>query len=183
MDPNMQTQVRVSMRSTALAEATRMTVLDGERHQIFLVLDMPPPVGSVLTIQHGEQSQTVEVTHVVEVPEADGGKTRGVYAKDASEAALERHGHVGSESILPSGDEGNEDSGGSDGAGNRAPSGYAVPAPVVDPEGAEEKAESADEGAEDGPQDSMAASQIAGENDSGAGGSSKGKRRKGRRRR
>jgi hypothetical protein len=123
------TEVRVEIRGVQLAEAVAFEASDTG---VFIPLDDPPPVRSILAIFEGDEApRAFEVTSVVEVP-AEGG-ARGLIGRFVEPDALARFARVGTEHLAdgeaPSGPEGAEER---DGANDEAPGiQMAMPAPVV----------------------------------------------------
>jgi hypothetical protein len=104
------TVVRVDLRQATLSDNARLREA-GEL--LFLVLDNPPPVRSLLRIVEAEQHKAFEVARVVEVVE-DGEPARGCYGRYIELERLDEQAKVGSEHLEP----------GISGSGG-------VPAPVV----------------------------------------------------
>ena len=102
--------LRVDLREATMTESARLR----ERgDQLFLVMDTPPPVRSLLRVTLGEERKAFEVARVVEVVD-EGEPDRGCYGQWVDVARLGEQSRVGSEHLEP---------GISGGAG--------VPAPVV----------------------------------------------------
>lgn len=127
--------VRLHYRRVPLAEPpTVKTVADG----VFVALSAPPPVRTVLRLEHADGTvQAIEVTRVVEVEgEGDRGQ-RGFYARIVAGDVLAASDRVGSEHLSAPqspdrGGPGSEDQ--STGEDDRSDAGHvamAMPAPVV----------------------------------------------------
>ncbi len=102
--------LRVDLREATMTESARLR----ERgDQLFLVMDTPPPVRSLLRVTLGEERKAFEVARVIEVVD-EGEPDRGCYGQWVDVARLGEQSRVGSEHLEP---------GISGGAG--------VPAPVV----------------------------------------------------
>jgi hypothetical protein len=102
--------VRVDLREATMTESARLR----ERgDQLFLVMETPPPVRSLLRLTVADERKAFEVARVVEVVE-EGEPERGCYGRWVDVARLAEQDRVGSEHLEP----------GISGAGG-------VPAPVV----------------------------------------------------
>ncbi|MEM9456116.1 MAG: hypothetical protein AAGF11_18180 [Myxococcota bacterium] len=66
---------------------------------VFVAIDEPPPVRTVLAVVQGDERRALEVTSVVEVAERDEHGTRGFYGRWVDEEALGRAGQVGTEHL------------------------------------------------------------------------------------
>ena len=64
---------------------------------VFIALDDPPPVRTVLAVVEGGRRRALEVAWVVEVP--DPGSPRGFHGRWVSDEALERAARVGTEHL------------------------------------------------------------------------------------
>ena len=103
--------VRVDLREATMTESARLR----ERgDQLFLVMETPPPVRSLLRLTVADERKAFEVARVVEVVE-EGEPERGCYGRWVDVARLAEQDRVGSEHLEP----------GISGAGG------GVPAPVV----------------------------------------------------
>lgn len=103
--------VRVDLREATMTESARLR----ERgEQLFLVMETPPPVRSLLRLTVADERKAFEVARVVEVVE-EGEPERGCYGRWVDVARLVEQDRVGSEHLEP----------GISGAGG------GVPAPVV----------------------------------------------------
>lgn len=127
--------VRLHYRRVPLAEPPAVkTVADG----VFVALSAPPPVRTVLRLEHADGTvQAIEVTRVVEVEgEGDRGQ-RGFYARIVAGDVLAASDRVGSEHLSAPqspdrGGPGNEDqSTGEDDPSDAGHFAMAMPAPVV----------------------------------------------------
>ncbi len=116
-------EVRVDIRHHTLATAAPLEAsADGE---VFVALDDPPPVRTILAIHDGDEGpHALEVTRVVET-DADGAR-RGAYGRFRDADLLRGLDVVGTEHL---------DAGPAVASEDTAHTGYlAVPAPVVDPD-------------------------------------------------
>lgn len=179
--------VRVDLRHVRLAQSAALSEADGG---VFVALDDPPPVRSVVVIHGDDGSHPLEVTRVVEVPESDPRGARGVYGRFVDDEALQRTDRVGTEHLADGASAGSpaiDDEG-------EAPdvSSMAMPAPVVDPDPsgpiavAELRAveQEGDEGDREAEEPSGNGDEPSGNGDEGgANGAPRGKRRRGRKRR
>lgn len=103
--------VRVDLREATMTESARLR----ERGEaLFLVMETPPPVRSLLRLTLGDQRKAFEVARVVEVVD-EAEPERGCYGRWVDAARLGEQDRVGSEHLEP----------GISGAGG------GVPAPVV----------------------------------------------------
>jgi hypothetical protein len=102
--------VRVDLREATMTESARVREREG---QLFLAMDTPPPVRSLLRLTIGDQRKAFEVARVIEVVD-EAEPERGCYGAWVDAARLGDQDRVGSEHLEP---------GISGGAG--------VPAPVV----------------------------------------------------
>jgi len=176
MSESAQRSVRVELRHVVLAEAAALTELKGGR--VFVALDEPPPVRSVLALVDGSTRNAIEVTRVVEV--ADAGGVRGVHGRVVDADALARFAAVGTErlpggtrepaSTQPSLESEKSDAGASG-------SQLAMPAPVMVVEADSEPIDVSDGDGGD------ASDEPDGDGDGGDGGEAQTKKRKGRKRR
>ena len=105
-----ETAVRVDLRQANLSESAKLR--EAEDH-VFIALEQPPPVRSLLRLTIGEERKAFEVQRVVEVA-SDDEPARGCYGSFVDVERLEEQTKVGSEHLQP----GNVGGGG-------------VPAPVV----------------------------------------------------
>ncbi len=64
---------------------------------VFVAIDDPPPVRTVLAVVEGERRRALEVVWVVEV--AEHGETRGFYGRWVDDEVLERAANVGTEAL------------------------------------------------------------------------------------
>ena len=101
--------VRVDLRQATLSESAR---LRENEDAVFIALDNPPPVRSLLRVIEGESARAFEVGRVIEVINDDEAQ-RGCYGSFIELERLEEQARVGSEHLEP-------------GANNSG-----VPAPVV----------------------------------------------------
>ena len=123
-----------------------VTLIDGadltvhEDRSVFVAMEEPPPIRTVVQLWRAEQARAVLVSRVVEVPEADPAGARGFYAIPADEAAIAAARIVGTEHLKSAGPgdlQRNADPGesadGDDVSGSDpdANSNMAMPAPVV----------------------------------------------------
>ncbi|MFO7566916.1 MAG: hypothetical protein R6X02_30005 [Enhygromyxa sp.] len=102
--------VRVDLRQATLSDNARLREADD---RLFLALDNPPPVRSLLRLVAGDEQKAFEVARVVEVVDEDE-PARGCYGRYVELERLAEQDKVGSEHLEP---------------GVR--SGGGVPAPVV----------------------------------------------------
>ena len=192
-------RVRVEIRRVPLTDTAPCEPSEGG---VFVALDDPPPVRSILAITAGDEApRALEVTAVVEV--APEGGARGFYGRFIEDDALARFERVGTEHLSDGEPEpaarGEGETAESDDAGPGTQ--MAMPAPVVDPDDSEpidldtyrsgehEAAPSSDaddsgdaeDGADAEPEGGTTSEQTTsdGEDD----GARKGKRRRGRKRR
>lgn len=105
-----ETVVRVDLRQATLSEHARLRE-HGDR--LFLALDNPPPVRSLLRVHADEQARAFEVARVIEVVD-DSEPARGCYGFYVDDERLAEQDMVGSEHLEPG-----------------IVSGGGVPAPVV----------------------------------------------------
>jgi hypothetical protein len=181
-------KVRIDIRGVQLAEAAPCEDTDSG---VFVTLDDPPPVRSILAVFDGDESpRAFEVTAVVEVP-PEGGE-RGVLGRFLESDALARYERVGTEHLSEGEPESEQrEDGDEDEAGDEDGSGIqmAMPAPVMvdsdeseaiqtddDETGAAETADRDDDASPDANEEEDATSDE-------ADGARKGKRRRGRKRR
>jgi hypothetical protein len=171
-------EVRVDIRHHMLASAARLQESrDGE---VFIALDDPPPVRTILAIHEGSDGpHALEVTRVVET-DSDASR-RGAYGRFRDAEQLRGLDAVGTEHLAA----GEQPTSGDDGEH----SGYmAMPAPVVDPDPSdridvnelrqlEESGEDSDDESDDEAPSESAPDLSSDE------GAKKGKRRRGRKRR
>ncbi|MEM6991160.1 MAG: hypothetical protein AAF721_11700 [Myxococcota bacterium] len=197
-------------RSTSTAVVVRhVTLVDGaelkvhEDRSVFVALDEPPPIRTVVQLWRGDEARAVVVDRIVEAPDADSGEQRGFFGLPAGDEAIAAATRVGTEHLdSPSGDEveGNEDAGRSDASpeGNIS---MAMPSPVVvydhseeievggsaqeadaEPSGDDASGETASEAASEASEDAAgeAAPPSADSDASNTGEATSGRRRKGR---
>lgn len=186
-------KVRLDLRHVTLSETAELSPAGDT---IFVALDEPPPVRTLLrVVEEGAKPRVLEVTRVIEAPDADGRNARGLYGRFVDDAAGARLERVGTEHIAAG--EGGEAHGspsqdGSDGDdGGRAQ--MAMPAPVVDPDPSEpidldevRRLEGADHDADEDGDASSDRDDAGGDEDgesSDDNGQKKTRRRKGRKRR
>lgn len=88
----------LQVRHVRLADSATLTpaTID-EVEGVFVALDDPPPVRTVLGVTQGEQTRTLEVLRVVEVATADA--ARGFYGRWADDEAQGRATKVGTEHL------------------------------------------------------------------------------------
>jgi hypothetical protein len=123
---------RVHLRHILLSDAA--AVEDVGHDILFVALDDPPPVRSIIVVHDAEGARPVEVTKVVEVPEGDPRHARGIYGRLVDDEARQRAARVGTEQ-LPDGRAFEEKSPSDvDGTLMGGVSQMAMPAPVVDPD-------------------------------------------------
>jgi hypothetical protein len=103
--------VRVDLREATMTESARLRERD---NQLFLAMDTPPPVRSLLRLTVANERKAFEVARVVEVVD-EAEPERGCYGAWVDAARLSEQDRVGSEHLEP----------GISGAG------AGVPAPVV----------------------------------------------------
>jgi len=108
-----ETVVRVDLRQASLSETARLRAHDGPGDLLFLAIDNPPPVRSLLSLRDGDQRKAFEVVRVVEVVDEDE-SARGCYGREIPVERLDEQAKVGSEHLEPD-----------------ITSGGRVPAPVV----------------------------------------------------
>jgi hypothetical protein len=108
-----ETVVRVDLRQASLSETARLRAHDGPGDLLFLAIDNPPPVRSLLSLRDGDQRKAFEVVRVVEVVDEDE-SARGCYGREIPVERLDEQAKVGSEHLEPG-----------------ITSGGGVPAPVV----------------------------------------------------
>ena len=89
--------VRVDLRQANLSESAKLREADDA---VFLALDAPPPVRSILRITEGENVRAFEVGRVIEVAD-DSEPTRGCYGSFVDDARLDDQAKVGSEHLEP----------------------------------------------------------------------------------
>ena len=146
--------VRLWYRHVPLAEPPMATeVADG----VFVALSAPPPVRTVLRLEHADASiRALQVTRVVEVDGSDDRGERGFYARFVEGDALAASEKVGSEHLsAPASDPEpgrvHAESNGEDEASDAGHVAMAMPAPVVvvdeddDDEGGSEGEDAGDE--------------------------------------
>jgi hypothetical protein len=90
-----ESNVRVELRHVVLAESAALT--EHEDGRVFVALDEPPPVRSVLALFDATKRRAIEVVRVVEV--ADAGGARGVHGRVVDSDALARFAAVGTERL------------------------------------------------------------------------------------
>lgn len=89
--------VRVDLRQTTLTESARVREA-GE--QVFLSIENPPPVRSLLRLTIDGEHKAFEVGQVVEVV-GEGATERGCYGAFVALERLDEHQNVGSEHLQP----------------------------------------------------------------------------------
>jgi hypothetical protein len=89
--------VRVDLRQTTLTESAR--VREAGEH-MFLTMDNPPPVRSLLRLTIDGEEQAFEVAQVVEVV-GEGATERGCFGSFIELSRLDEHHKVGSEHLQP----------------------------------------------------------------------------------
>lgn len=92
-----ETAVRVDLRQATLSESAPMHETDDA---VFLSLENPPPVRSLLRITVGEDARAFEVARVIEVIDESEPK-RGCYGNFVELERLEEQKKVGSEHLQP----------------------------------------------------------------------------------
>ncbi|PRQ04475.1 hypothetical protein ENSA5_07060 [Enhygromyxa salina] len=92
-----ETAVRVDLRQATLSESAQLREADDS---VFLSLDQPPPVRSLLRISDGDRQRAFEVGRVIEVV-GDGEPERGCYGAFVELERLEDQVKVGSEHLQP----------------------------------------------------------------------------------
>jgi hypothetical protein len=175
MSDSAQRTVRVELRHVVLAEAAALTEQSGGR--VFVALDEPPPVRSVLALvdaSDGSTRRAIEVVRVVEVADGDG--SRGVHGRVVDADALARFAAVGTERLPggtrePASTEPTPDPEKSDADANGSQ--LAMPAPVMVVENDSEPIDVSEGDGGDAHEDA----------DGGDGGETQTKKRKGRKRR
>lgn len=177
--------VRVDIRHVEIAEAAPC---EESEAGVFITLDDPPPVRSILAVREGNDApRAFEVTAVVEV--APEGGARGFHGRFIESDALARYERVGTEHLSDGEPEETDEAGGEhtiddddDGPGTH----MAMPAPVVDPDESEPiDIDEARASAADDHGHEVEEPEASGEEGNGGddGEARKGKRRRGRKRR
>jgi hypothetical protein len=92
-----ETVVRVDLRQATLSEHARLRDV-GER--LFLALENPPPVRSLLRVYAGEERKAFEVARVIEVVD-ESEPARGCYGRFVEFDRLGEQDKVGSEHLEP----------------------------------------------------------------------------------
>jgi hypothetical protein len=92
-----ETTVRVDIRQAVLSENAR---LRDAGELLFLALDNPPPVRSLLRIVDGDEHKAFEVARVIEVLD-DSEAARGCYGRYVDLERLAAQTRVGSEHLEP----------------------------------------------------------------------------------
>jgi hypothetical protein len=90
----------LEVRHVRLAEQATLrpaSLGDGGEEGVFVALDDPPPVRTVLAVVEGDRRRALEVVWVVEVAERD--ETRGFYGRWVADEALGRAMKVGTEHL------------------------------------------------------------------------------------
>ncbi|GEM_PF-6135708 len=138
------TQVRVRLRGLTLAESAPLIEHEHEGSSptqgvVFLGLDHPPPVATVLAIDEGSSTRALEVRSVVEVANGVESAGRGCFGRFVHDDVLLRHSKVGSEHCTPLEPERSATAVSSDDHGPNGESRpdvyqFAAPAPVVEAE-------------------------------------------------
>jgi len=123
----------LELRHSTLADAAPVSpapLADGTEG-VFVAIDDPPPVRTVLTVVQGDQRRPLEVTAVVEVIDRSAQTTRGFFGRWVDAEALERAGKMGTEHledgtpVVQKVDPSVSDD------GSDAPAAMAMPAPVM----------------------------------------------------
>lgn len=126
--------VCVALRHVTLSESTALHELDDE---VFIELDAPPPVRSLVIVSdvEGDDRRGVEITRVVEVAESDSRGACGFYGRFIAPERLEESTRVGTEH-LADGDNATAATDDAEGgkAANESTTAMGQPAPVVDPD-------------------------------------------------
>ena len=91
----------LELRHSVLADAATVspTPLSEEEEGVFVAIDDPPPVRTVLTVVQGQERRPLEVTSVVEVADRDERGTRGFYGRWVDADKLENAAKVGTEHL------------------------------------------------------------------------------------
>lgn len=92
-----ETVVRVDLRQATLSESARMREA---ADQLFLALDNPPPVRSLLRLLVDDERKAFEVARVIEVIDEDE-PARGCYGRYVDLERLDEQTKVGSEHLEP----------------------------------------------------------------------------------
>lgn len=129
-------QAQQSRSSRAVVVYRHATLVEGAElrvhadRSVFVVMDDPPPVRTVVQLWRGGEARAVVVERSVEVPEGEDGVC-GFVALPADEEAIAKAIKVGTEHLEPgsgSGEQGNGADSGSDAEHNMN---MAMPAPVL----------------------------------------------------
>ena len=153
-------ETRSSRASVVYRHATLVEGAELQVHQdrsVFVVMDEPPPVRTVVQLWRGGEARAVVVERSVEVPETDEG-ARGFFAVPADEEAIARGIKVGTEHLERGSRPDSEGSGGEAGSDAEGNMNMAMPAPVV----------VHDDGDEDEPTEASGASESSNDEGSGA---------------
>lgn len=160
-------QAQQSRSSRAGVVYRHATLVDGAElrvhadRSVFVVMDEPPPVRTVVQLWRGGEARAVVVERSVEVPEGEDG-VRGFVALPADEEAIAKAIKVGTEHLEPGSGSDEEGNGGESGSDAEHNMNMAMPAPVLvhddadddEPgEGADDEGDDSDEGDEGGEQD------------------------------
>lgn len=91
----------LEVRHVHVAEQVTLTPasLSDDQEGVFVALDDPPPVRTVMAVVEGDQRRALEVAWVVEVTERDERGTRGFYGRWVDDEALARAAKVGTEHL------------------------------------------------------------------------------------
>jgi len=116
-----------------------VTLVDGadfnvhEDRSVFIALDEPPPVRTVIQLWRGDEARAVVVQRIIEIPDADKGEARGFFGVPADDEAIAGAARVGTEHLGAGTHAGEHNSVGEPApdAGADANIGMAMPAPVV----------------------------------------------------
>lgn len=175
-------------RSTSTSVVVRhVTLVDGadlkvhEDRTVFVALDDPPPIRTVVQLWRGDEARAVVVQRVIETPAPDSDEARGFFGVPASEEAIAGATKVGTEHLeSPSGDD--PDGSGGQAGSDTSPDGninMAMPAPVL----VHDQRDEGDEGSEDSVQSESGPDESDESDESEASAESEGAAKSGRRRR
>lgn len=91
----------LELRHSRVAEHVTLSTaaLSDDQEGVFVAIDEPPPVRTVLTVVQGDERRALQVVSVVEVAERDERGTHGFYGRWVDEDALERASKVGTEHL------------------------------------------------------------------------------------
>ena len=118
----------VVYRHATLVEGAELRV-HADR-SVFVVMDEPPPVRTVVQLWRGGEARAVVVERAVEVPEGEDG-VRGFVALPADEEAIAKAIKVGTEHLEPGSGSSEESSGAESGSDAEHNMNMAMPAPVL----------------------------------------------------